>query len=113
MFLCKPFGPSELTAFLVRVTAADVGIDPHLEGRMAELARRWGLGPREADILAWLVAGRSRRAYLEKMGITEVSWRAAVGRLLASAGHARTNDLVTAVLREHARALSRAREACD
>jgi len=108
-YICKPFGAEELTAFLLRVTAADTGLDDALENRLAELSRRWGLLPRESDLLAWLVAGKSREAYVERAGITTVVWRSAIGGLLAKAGYARTGDLVLAVLREELRARTQRR----
>ncbi|AKV03128.1 hypothetical protein AKJ09_09791 [Labilithrix luteola] len=108
-FLCKPFGPTEIAAFLERVTAAEAGIDERLEGRLSALARRWDLAPKETEILAWLIAGRTRENYLVRSGSTALTWRVHVGRLLKKAGTARTSDLVTAVLRDEARALARRR----
>jgi DNA-binding NarL/FixJ family response regulator len=108
-FLCKPFGPQEIAAFLERVTAADAGIDERLEGRLSSLARRWELAPRETDILAWLLAGRTRENYLARTGTSPLMWRVQVGRLLKKAGAARTSDLVANVLRDEARALARTR----
>jgi len=104
MFLCKPFGPDELHAFLERAAAAEAGVDDRLEGRLHALARKWSLAPRESEILAWLVAGRTKAAYLARSGLTSVAYRAHVTRLLAKAEVGRTTDLVNAVLRDEIRA---------
>ncbi|MBX3190740.1 MAG: DNA-binding response regulator [Labilithrix sp.] len=103
-FLCKPFGPEELNVFLERVSAADAGLGERIEGRLHVLAQKWNLTPRETDILGWLVAGRTKEAYLTRSGITALSYRALVGRLLAKADATRTSDLVANVLREELRA---------
>jgi CheY-like chemotaxis protein len=68
MFLCKPFGHEELSVFLERTAAVEAGLDERLALRLHTLARKWDLAPREADILAWLVGGRSREGYLAKTG---------------------------------------------
>lgn len=103
-YLCKPFGHEELTAFLERVLAGEAALDERFQGRLHALARRWGLAPKESDILAWLLAGRSRDAFLARSGMTSVTFRAHVARLLAKADVARTSDLVSVVLREEMRA---------
>lgn len=106
-FICKPFGATELTAFIERVIAADTGLDESLEGRLHSAARRWNLAPRESEILAWLVAGKTRESYMTRTGMTSRSWAFHVGRLLAKTGAKRTGELVTAVLRDHTRSLTR------
>jgi len=103
-FLCKPFGPEELTAFLERVLAAEAGLDERFRGRLHALARRWSLAPKEADIFAWLIAGKTREAFLEQTGMSAVTFRSHVAKLLAKAEVARTSDLVDLVLREEMRA---------
>lgn len=107
-FLCKPFGHEELGVFLERVSAADAGLDERLEGRLHALASKWGLAPRESDILAWLLAGRTREAYMAKTGTSAMAWRSHVARLLSKAGVARTADLIASVLRDEVRAMARA-----
>lgn len=109
-FVCKPFGTSELTTFLERVMAAEAGLDERLEGRLHELARRWDLTRRETDILAWMLAGRTRDSYLAKHDLSASAWRGAVTKLLAKAGTSRISDLVLTVFRDEARAIARRRE---
>lgn len=109
-YLCKPFGPEQIVAFLDRVSAADAELDERLANRMSALARRWNLAPRETEVLAWLLTGRSREAYLASHeGVTPLMWRGQVSRLLRKAGFSRTRDLVTEILHEEARALARRR----
>lgn len=109
MYLCKPFGHEEIAVFLERTAAVDAGLDDRLELRLHALARKWALAPRETDILAWLVAGRSRESYLAKSNMTSVALRMHVGRLLSKSGFGRTNDVVVAVLRDDVRDRARAR----
>jgi DNA-binding NarL/FixJ family response regulator len=107
-FLCKPYGPRELASFLERVVAAEVALDERLRGRLHALARKWSLTPKETELLAWLLAGRTRKSYLERPGASASAWSLHVGGLLAKANAKRTEDLLYAILREENRAAARA-----
>ncbi len=107
-FLCKPFGPPELVPFLERVSAAEAALDERLEGRLHVLAHKWMLSPMESDLLAWLLAGRTRTSYLERPDATPATWSLLVGSLLSKANVKRTQDLLAAILRNEMRAAARA-----
>lgn len=106
-FMAKPFGTTELIAFLARISAIEAGLAEDLEGRLQLLRFQWSLNPLEVDVLAWLIAGRSQGAWVDSTGSNLLEWRKAVTALLKKSGTKDPDSLVNAILAEHVRARRR------
>jgi DNA-binding NarL/FixJ family response regulator len=72
----------------MRATPADV------ESRAALLGTRWGLTPRQREVLAWVARGSSNRGVGARLGCSESTVELHVTAILRKAGCASRAQLV-------------------
>lgn len=97
--LAKPFGMQELLPFFQRVVAREHEFRPQVSSRLDAVAREWSLSPRQHEILAWLVSGRTRTAYLAKTGIADTTMKTHVQSMLQKSGTKNLPALVSKAFR--------------
>lgn len=95
----KPVGEAELGAFLRRVIARDHAFQTSLATRLEALSTEWKLSPREYEIVAWLVAGQTRDAYLLRSGMAETTFRTHMKHIFRKAGASSFAELLSLALR--------------
>lgn len=84
-FVCKPCGTEELAPFLSDVLLRRTGDRIYAA---AERARhRWGLSPREVEIVEAALRGRSRDEYLDDSGISPNTFKTHVRNILEKADY--------------------------
>ncbi len=105
-YVRKPFEYSTLEAFLKRAERIATSAEPaadRLEGEVAEISRRHGLSPRQAEVLRGAVFDQSEKEIAERIGIRISTLRTHVRGILAKTGVASLADIARRV-----RAASRA-----
>jgi DNA-binding CsgD family transcriptional regulator len=73
-------GTPDHALVILRATAADVG------SRATALAERWGLTPRQREVLAWVARGSSNRDIGQRLGCAESTVELHVTAILRKAG---------------------------
>jgi DNA-binding NarL/FixJ family response regulator len=98
-FVCKPCGASELAPFLADVLVRTTG-DRMLAA--TERARhRWGLSPREVEIIQATLCRRSRAEYVEATTMSENTFKTHVRRLLQKAKYDNLASLAIDLLNDN------------
>jgi FixJ family two-component response regulator len=97
--LGKPVGEAELGSFLRRVVARDHEFANPLAARLEAVASAWKLSPREYEIVAWLVAGGTRDAYLTRTGMADTTFRTHMKHIFRKAKASSFTELLSLALR--------------
>jgi DNA-binding NarL/FixJ family response regulator len=95
-FVCKPCGTSELAPFLSDVLARKTRDRVYAA---AERARhRWGLSPREVEIIDATLRGRPRDEYVRTSGMSVNTFKTHVRKLLEKADYENLSSLAIDLL---------------
>lgn len=97
-FVCKPCGTSELAPFVSDVIERTTGDRVYAATERAR--HRWGLSPREADIVDATLRGRARDDYLRESGISINTYKTHVRKLLEKADYENLASLAIDLLGE-------------
>lgn len=97
--LTKPAGEAELMPFLQRVIAREHGFLKDFSDRLDALTRSWRLSPREHEIVAWFVAGRTREEYLDFSGVADSTLKTHVKHIIEKTACESLGDVVASALR--------------
>ncbi len=95
-FVCKPCGLEELAPFLSDVLLRTTG--DRIYAATERARHRWGLSPREVEIVEAVLRGRSRDEYLEESGITSNTFKTHVRNLLEKADYENLSSLAIDLL---------------
>jgi len=97
-FVCKPCTRDDLLPFFHR--AAERARKGHELERVVETAvKRWGLSPRETEILVHAIRGGDRDEFLERVGISVNTYKTQVRSLLRKADYESLPQLAIDALR--------------
>ena len=99
-FLCKPCGTEELAPFLSDVLARSTG--DRIFAATERARHRWGLSPREAEIVEATLRGRARDEYVEATGMSVNTFKTHVRKLLEKADYQNLASLAIDLLNEQA-----------
>jgi len=95
-FVCKPCGTEELAPFLSDVLLRRTG--DRIYAATEHARHRWGLSPREVEIVAAALRGRSRDEYLDESGISPNTFKTHVRKLLEKADYENLSSLAIDLL---------------
>jgi DNA-binding NarL/FixJ family response regulator len=95
-FVCKPCGTEELAPFLSDVLARATGDRVYAATERAR--HRWGLSPREAEIVEATLRGRGRDEYVETSGMSINTFKTHVRKLLEKADYENLSSLAIDLL---------------
>jgi DNA-binding NarL/FixJ family response regulator len=99
-YLPKSVEAAELLAAIEAVHGGDTYVAESLRGRLAERRCRPELNRRELEVLSLLVSGRSNKEIAGELGLSEVTIKVYVGRLLQKLGaRDRTHAVTIAIAR--------------
>ena len=85
-FVCKPCGTEELAPFLSDVLTRTTG--DRIYAARERARHRWGLSPRETEIVEVVLRGRAREEYVEQAGMSVNTFKTHVRNLLDKADYA-------------------------
>jgi DNA-binding NarL/FixJ family response regulator len=95
-FVCKPCGTEELAPFLSDVLTRATGDRIYAATEWAR--HRWGLSPREAEIVEATLRGRGRDEYVETAGMSVNTFKTHVRKLLEKADYENLSSLAIDLL---------------
>jgi two-component system NarL family response regulator len=99
-YLSKSVSGAELLTAIEAVLEGKVYVAEGLRGRLEQRKRRVELSPRELEVLRHVVEGRANKEIAVELGISEVTVKVHVGRVLQKLGVAdRTQAATTAIAR--------------
>ncbi|MBX3205439.1 MAG: response regulator transcription factor [Labilithrix sp.] len=99
-FVCKPCGTEELAPFLSDVLTRTTG--DRIYAATERARHRWGLSPRETEIVAATLRGRARDEYVEETGMSVNTFKTHVRKLLDKADYANLSSLAIDLLTHQA-----------
>jgi DNA-binding NarL/FixJ family response regulator len=97
---CKPTHRRALRGFVQHAVALDRVRDGRVASIIDNYVQRFGLSPRETDLLAAAVAGTPRKTLADELGTTENTLKTQVRQLLRKCDQKSLEDLGRVVLRE-------------
>lgn len=97
---CKPTRRRALRGFLQHAVALDRVRDGRVATIIASCVQRYGLSPRETELLAAAVAGTPRKTLADELGTTENTLKTQVRQLLRKCDQKSLEELGRVVLRE-------------
>lgn len=98
-FVCKPCGTEELAPFLADVLTRTTGDRIYAASERAR--HRWGLSPRETEIVEATLRGRAREEYVEEAGMSVNTFKTHVRNLLGKADYENLSSLAIDLLIHH------------
>jgi two-component system NarL family response regulator len=99
-YLPKSVTGAELLAAMEAACAGDVYVAEVLRARLDQRQRRPELSPREIEVLRHIVEGRSNKEIANALGLSEVTVKFHIGRILQKLGvEDRTQAATTAIAR--------------
>ncbi len=98
---CKPTRRRALRGFIQHAVALDRVRDVRVASIIGDFVQRFGLSPRESELLAAAVAGTSRKTLADELGTTENTLKTQVRQLLRKCGDQKSlEELGRLVLRQ-------------
>ncbi len=97
---CKPTRRRALRGFLQHAVALDRVRDVRVASIIDDFVHRFGLSPRESELLAAAVAGTARKTLADELGTTENTLKTQVRQLLRKCDQKSLEDLGRLVLRQ-------------
>jgi DNA-binding NarL/FixJ family response regulator len=97
-FLCKPFDDVHLSRF-AHLLRRSTEVRPDVTDVLRSLRRQHRLTPREFDVLAAVVGGTTRQAFVESRGISNNTYKSQVRSALRKLRASTLGDVRDAVLR--------------
>lgn len=98
-FHAKPTRRIALVGFIRRAVAFERIPDQRIAWLIEETVNRFGLSPRETDILAAAVAGTARKELCDQLGMTENSMKSLVKNVLRKLPHQSLDEIAREILR--------------
>ncbi len=97
-YLCKSIQSDELLLAIETVLQGETYVARALRERFAERRRRPELSPRENEVLHRIVLGQTNKAIARELGLSEVTVKVYVGRILGKLGVEDRTQAATAAI---------------
>jgi len=98
-FVCKPCTRDDLLPFFRRASERARKGEREIDGIVSSAVRRWGLSPRESEILVHAIRGGDRDEFLRIVGISVNTYKTQVRSLLRKADYESLPQLAIDALR--------------